>query len=337
MGGLPCQPSTPRKNMARDASQWPARGAVWPCAAACGLDSALFPCQTPRVYRKLRTTNSTQDDRWLFMIDKKHLDARLYNSYAHHLEQIDEVDYSGDRPHLSCEDVLDAHYLIGEHFLRVGEGIGGFGPKDIGLLSSAVGKQLTSAGGSFVYSGLWETAAALTVGIITNHPFHDANKRTAFLSSVFFMLENGYTPRVEINEVEDFTVEIAEHHKNTGEHVRVDDIWPRLKTMFREQDNRISYVVTYRELDAILRQNDCSLRNPSGNYIDVYRGENRVTKIGFPGMSKEVGRKAIASVRKATQLTPENGVDAQVFFKGADPLDILIGQYEEPLRRLADR
>mgnify|MGYP003119892246 CR=1 FL=1 len=271
------------------------------------------------------------------MIDESYLDPRLYNTYRHHLDQISEVDYSGDRPHLSCEDVLDAHYLIGEHFRKLGEGIGGFGPKDVGLLSSAVGKQLASAGGSFVYNDLWEIASALTVGLITNHPFHDANKRTAFLSSVFFMLEHGYTPRVDIIEVEDFTVEVAEHHQKTGHHISVEDVAPTLKTMFRERDNRIAYVVTYRELDNILRQHGCSLKNPSGNYIDVFKDEQRVAKIGFPGMSKEVGRKAIASVRKATQMTPDHGVDAQVFFKGADPLSVLIGEYEEPLKRLADR
>lgn len=271
------------------------------------------------------------------MLDRSTLTPKLFNLYEFHLSQIDEIDYSGDRPHLSCEDVLDAHYLIGEHFRKLGEGIGGFGPKDVGLLSSAVGRQLTSAGGSFVYCGLWETAAALIIGLITDHPFHDANKRTAFLSSVYFLLEHGYVPRVDIVEVEDFTVDIANHHLNHGKHISVDEVWQKLKTMFRERDNRISYVVTYRELDQILRQHGCSLGNPSGNYIDVFKGEDRVARIGFPSMSKEVGRKAVATVRKTTGLTADNGFDAQVFFKGADPLNLLIGEYEEPLKRLADR
>lgn len=271
------------------------------------------------------------------MIDKEIIDDRLYEVYFAQLALIDEIDYSGDRPHLSCEDVLDAHYLIAEHFRNLGEGIGGFGPKDVGLLSSAVGRQLTSVGGIFVYTDVWEICSSLIFGLINNHPFHDANKRTAFLSSVFFMLENGYVPRVNITEIEDFTVEIASFNLNHGRHIKVEEIAPRFKTMFRARDNRIAYVITYRELDKILFEFGCSLRNPEGNYIGVFRGEERVTKIGFPGMTKEVGRKAIASVRKATGLTPENGFDAQVFFKGEDPLKKLIGEYEEPLKRLADR
>lgn len=271
------------------------------------------------------------------MLDRDDLSPSLWNVYKHHLNGLDEIDYSGDRPHLSCEDVLDAHYLIGEHFRKLGEGIAGFGPKDMGLLSSAVARQVASAGGSFIYDDIWEIASALMIGLITNHPFHDANKRTAFLSSVFFMLEHGYVPRVEIQEVEDFTVEVAEFHSKTGRHVQVSDISGRFKTMFRERDNRISYVITYRELDGILRRHGCSLENPSGNYIDVMKGTQRVSKIGYPGPTKEVGRKAIATVRKETGLTAENGFDAQVFFKGEDPLNVLIGQYEAPLQRLADR
>ena len=151
------------------------------------------------------------------------------------------------------------------------------------------------------------------------------------------MLENGWVPRVDIVEVEDFTVEIANFNQKNGRHMKVDEIAPRFKTMFRRRDGGSGYVVTYRELDGLLKTHGCSLRNPSGNYIDVYKGEHRVLKIGFPSMTKEVGRKAVMGVRRATGLTAENGYDAQVFFKGADPLKELIGIYEEPLKRLADR
>lgn len=271
------------------------------------------------------------------MLDQNALSTKLYENYLHHLKSIDETDYAGDRPHLTCEDVLDAHYLICDHFLRLGEGIAGFGPKDIGLLSSAVHRQLASAGGAFVYDDFWDIASSLIFGLINDHPFHDGNKRTAFLCSVFFMMENGYLPSVDITEVEDFTVEIADFKRANGRHMRVDEISPRFKTMFRKQDNRISYIVTFNELQKLLRAHGCSIDNPNGNFINVYVGDQRVSQIGFPGWSKEVSRNAISTVRKSTGLVPENGVDAQVFFKGADPLSTLIGAYQEPLKRLAYR
>lgn len=271
------------------------------------------------------------------MLDKNSISSSLYDNYVHFQSLIDEIDYNGDRAYLTCEDVLDAHYLICDHFLKLGEGIAGFGPKDFGLLSSAVARQLASAGGRYVYDDLWDIASSLIFGLINDHPFHDGNKRTAFLSSVFFMMQHNYLPSVNIEEIEDFTVEIAEYKAKHGRYISVTEISTRFKTMFRRQDNRISYVVTFNELQGLLKQHGCSIGDPQGNYINVYRGANRVAHIGFPGWSKEVSRNAISTVRKMTGLIPENGVDAQVFFKGADPLSALIGAYEKPLRRLAYR
>ena len=144
------------------------------------------------------------------MLEKADLESKLFEHYEFYYSQIEEISYVGDRPHLTCEDVLDAHYLICNHFLKLGEGVGGVGPKDFGLLSSAVSRQVVSVGGQYVYEDFWEISSSLIFGLINDHPFHDANKRTAFLCSVFFMMEHGYLPAVDISQVEDFTVDIAE-------------------------------------------------------------------------------------------------------------------------------
>ena len=275
--------------------------------------------------------------RGVVVLDEKVLSPKLHRHYQFYFDQIDEIDYSGERPHLTCEDVVDAHYLICDHFLRIGEGIAGFGPRDFGLLSSAVARQLSSAGGVFVYSDFWDIASSLIFGLINDHPFHDGNKRTAFLSSVFFMMEHGYLPSNDIVQVEDFMVEIADFKGSHGRNMEIAEISPKFKTLFRKQDNRMSYIVTFNELQSLLKAHNCVLREPSGNYINVYKAEERVGQIGFPGWSREVSRNAISTVRKTTGLLPRNGFDAQVFFKGADPLSVLIGLYEEPLKRLAYR
>ncbi|MFM9860227.1 hypothetical protein RUR49_17325 [Pseudoxanthobacter sp. M-2] len=150
-------------------------------------------------------------------------------------------------------------------------------------------------------------------------------------------MENGYTPSVDITYVEDFMIEIADFNRANGRSMEITEISPKFKSMFRKQDNKMSYIVTFNELQNLLGKHGCSLDNPSGNYINVYKGQVRVSQIGFPGWSKEVSRNAISTVRKSTGLIPDNGVDAQVFFKNADPLSVLIGEYEEPLRRLAYR
>lgn len=45
---------------------------------------------------------------------------------------------------LSINDVLKAHYLVANHFYQVGQGMGGVGPRDAGLLQSAVYRQVAS-------------------------------------------------------------------------------------------------------------------------------------------------------------------------------------------------
>lgn len=230
--------------------------------------------------------------------------------------------------------MLDAHYLICEHFFQLGEGIAGFGPKDFGLLSSAIGRQWASAGGMFVYDDFWDIAASVIFGLISDHPFHDGNKRTAFLSTVFFMAEHGYTPAKDMVALEDFTVEIAEHKQTTGRYLEVADIAARLKTMFRTDDAPMPNRLTFNDLQAILSQHGCSLETPNGNRIGMFLGGQPVSQIDFAGWTQTVSRHAISTVRKSAGLT---GVDTEVLFNGADPLNTLIQTYEEPLRRLAFR
>jgi death-on-curing protein len=65
------------------------------------------------------------------------------------------------------------------------------GVRDLGLLESALARPINL----FAYSGqgisLAQLAASYAKGIITNHPFVDGNKRTAFTVSVTFLKLNG--------------------------------------------------------------------------------------------------------------------------------------------------
>ena len=80
-------------------------------------------------------------------------------------------------------DVLKAHFLIIDYFIteRDGEGVGGIGPKDIDRLHSAVYRQFVEFDGHQKWPDPLQKCATLIFGIVKDHPFHDANKRTAFL------------------------------------------------------------------------------------------------------------------------------------------------------------
>lgn len=283
--------------------------------------------------------------------------------YRWSVKDFNENDYVHDT-HLNILEVLQAHFMIVEVFLDIGEGIGGIGIKDLNLLKSALSRQNACFGEVCKYKDTFEIAASLMYALVKNHPFHDANKRTAFLSIVYYLFKNGYTPSVSHKEFEDFLVEVAEDSykkkprykdllKKSSEQPEVDYIQWYLKKHTRKIDKR-QYLVSYRELKKLLLKHGFELLNPSGNTIGIYKrkaplkifgkkisnDEVRYQKVGtipFPGDNKEVSKPDLKKVRELTGLTDLKGYDSQVFFKDLSPLSQLLLKYEEPLRRLADR
>jgi death-on-curing family protein len=267
-------------------------------------------------------------------------------------------------PHaLSVREVLRAHFLIVNHFYLEGEGLGGIGPKDLGLLHSAVNRQYVSFGNKSKWTDGFDICATLFYGLIKNHAFHDANKRTAFLSALFQLQKFGWCPSINEKEFEDFTVEVA--NNALGKYARYKDLkksgdldsevkfisWYLKKNTRRIDKN--NYTITYRELQVILNAHGFNLANPNGNYIDIFRIEKRrpflgflgrekeiqvrIRQIGFPRWTAEVDKGTLKTVRDVTQLTATNGVDSAVFFKGLDSMQTLITTYHQPLLRLAQR
>lgn len=258
-------------------------------------------------------------------------------------------------------DVLRAHFLIADYFYGEGYGIAGVGPREPDLLHSAVYRQFVSFGGNDKWSTSFERCATLVFGLVKDHPFYDANKRTGLLILLFFLNKIGRYPTIGQKELENFVVDIAED--NLRKYRRQQDLQRKtvdpeilfiadyLRRNSRSRDSKY-YAVTYRELDSLLKNFNHCLANPHNNFIDICRietkrkflgigkKETRLVKlgqIGFPSWKKTVGKRAIKTVRTVTDLTPKKGIDSATFFHGVDPLNSLISDYEGPLERLAYR
>lgn len=261
-----------------------------------------------------------------------------------------------DKYTIGIHEALQAHFLLVDFFSRIGEGIGGVGPKNTDMLHSALSRQFVQFGGRPKYNDRVEVAATLMYGLIKNHPFYDANKRTAFLVSLLHLQKVGRTPTIDSQAYEDFTVNIADNklseypYWNEGPIHSPDreiyTITRFLKRNSRQIDTRTK-TVTYNELKVLLSKRGLGLEKPDGNRIDLVRYEpsdhetmrrwKRIAHIGFHGWSKEVSRKDIDIIREASKLDARHGYDSQSFFNGLDgPLD-LIEKYKEPLERLAFR
>lgn len=66
------------------------------------------------------------------------------------------------------------------------------GIRDEGLLDSALAQPFASFDGQELYPSVPEKAARYAYGIINNHPFADANKRTGTALLITFLTGNGY-------------------------------------------------------------------------------------------------------------------------------------------------
>ncbi len=85
--------------------------------------------------------------------------------------------------YLTPEEVIAIHlYVI--HEFSPGEQSGVAFPD---MLDSAIHRPRHSAFGEDAYPGIFEKAAALFASLAQNHAFHNANKRTAFLSLLQFL------------------------------------------------------------------------------------------------------------------------------------------------------
>lgn len=287
--------------------------------------------------------------------------AEVRSEYERWMEQIGEDDPYRTQQTVGIHEILRAHFLIVDYFFTKGSGIGGIGPKSLDLLHSAIYRQFVSFDGKDKWNTPYEKAGTLLYGLISDHPFHDGNKRTGLLTLLLFLIKMGRTPTIGQKELEDFAVEIAEgnlskygrfkHYQKRRREPEVLFIADFLRRNSRKLDKRY-YTITYKELDRRLRDFGYKLDNPSGNHIDVIRRETRrklfgfggkeavdvkVAQIGFPGWKSQVRQSAISTVRKEAKLLPQHGFDSKTFYEGADPINSLIAEYAKPLERLAYR
>ncbi|MDT8383629.1 MAG: type II toxin-antitoxin system death-on-curing family toxin [Gammaproteobacteria bacterium] len=174
----------------------------------------------------------------------------LHEEYLRWVDIIGEEDPYATQNTMGIHDVLRAHFLIIDYFYNEKdlEGVGGIGPKNIDSLHSALYRQFMGFDGKEKWNNDFQRCATLMFGLIKDHPFHDANKRTAFLVSLYFLHKMGRLPEVQQKEFEDFTVDIAEDNlkrfrrfkdlRKTGDDPEILFIADFLRRKSRESDSR---------------------------------------------------------------------------------------------------
>ncbi|PAK47416.1 type II toxin-antitoxin system death-on-curing family toxin [Paenibacillus sp. 7541] len=109
--------------------------------------------------------------------------------------------------YLSVQEIIAINVAMIQRY-SPGEHIG---VKEPGVLESAVHRPQFSAFSEDAYPTIFEKGAALFESLGQNHPFHNANKRTAFTALVVFLRFNGLHFKMDSKKAEDFTVNMVNH------------------------------------------------------------------------------------------------------------------------------
>lgn len=107
--------------------------------------------------------------------------------------------------YLSIQEVIAINVAMIKRY-SPGEQIG---VKDSGLLESPIIRAQSSAFGNDAYPSIYEKSAAIFQSLGQNHPFHNANKRTAFTALVIFLRYNNVYLKMDQTFAEDFTVDMV--------------------------------------------------------------------------------------------------------------------------------
>lgn len=257
---------------------------------------------------------------------------------------------------LSEMDVIKAHFVLADYFVRKGE-MARYGVLNYDMLSSAISRQNVGFGGKLKWTDDFCKIATLTFGLTKDHAFNDGNKRTALLCMLKALHITKRMLTCKKKEIETLLVRIAANQMNQykdfkkfEKRYKNDAIVYFIANYLRKNSRKIDNTfrtLTFVELNRKLKNYGIWLDNPIGCYIDVMHNKEttklfgllknskpqKIMKIGFPGWKKQVNPKALKSILSTSGLT-SLGIDLKTFYDETEPEYQLIDDYYTVLKRL---
>ncbi|MEX0873484.1 MAG: type II toxin-antitoxin system death-on-curing family toxin [Actinomycetota bacterium] len=256
--------------------------------------------------------------------------------------------------YLVAEEIEAIHWALAEDFAQAADPISPPGVRDQNLLASAVFRAQTSSGEKLKYPSVESAAAALLHSLVLNHAFHNGNKRTALVSMVVFLDENGLFLESTEGELFKLVLQVAQHRiPGTNGDIRADNEvlvlahWVCDHTRLTERGDRL---VPWRRLRRILTAYGCDLQMARGvgNRLNITRqvterrpfGRTRQRQISTQVFYSDDGRDAevetVKKIRLDLQLDDQHGIDSFAFY-AKEPMraEDFIARYRKTLARLA--
>ncbi|EHE7894781.1 TPA: type II toxin-antitoxin system death-on-curing family toxin [Vibrio parahaemolyticus] len=231
---------------------------------------------------------------------------------------------------MNKDTVIKVHEFLTEYFAESEDPISPPGVKDEGLLDSAVVRKDMTAGNCDIFEGVFNKAAALFHGVINNHAFYNGNKRSALLSTIVYLGENGYwVTKCDDAEMFEFTRQIAAHelHEDRKQEISIIAEWLKLNSRRRDiREKRLNL----QQLRDILAGFGFEISQPRKNRCEVIKDGDVVTTVRFKGAkgAEDYDVKYIKGLRQRLKLTPDYGVDSIQFY-GVKGLEDQLNRYIE--------
>jgi death on curing protein len=103
------------------------------------------------------------------------------------------------------------------NFTQIDRYGGIYGIRDEKLLDSAINYPFAGFNQEYLHPDIYHMASAYMYAIIKNHPFLDGNKRTGFMTAIFFLAYNNITIIAEHDELFILAITIAESRISESE------------------------------------------------------------------------------------------------------------------------
>jgi prophage maintenance system killer protein len=261
-----------------------------------------------------------------------------------------------DLRHLSTDEVRAIHFALVDDFRSGEDPIDPPGVRSETLLASAVARPLTSNGEHLKYPTVEMAAGALLHALVHDHPFHNGNKRSALVSMLVFLDENGAI----LDCVEDLlfrlVLQLAQHTLVSGPRQQLPDLEVLAVANWIHANSRRIQLgerpIKCRQLRQLLVGYGCDFEYPSGvgNRINIYRIVSRPpagflrrraierlqTQVQYGDDGREVQHNSVHKIRKDLELNDESGVDSKAFYDREETtVGEFIVKYRKTLRRLA--
>ncbi len=250
---------------------------------------------------------------------------------------------------LTVNEVHGIHNALVDDFARTADPIDPPGVRNDHLIESAVFRPQTGMVGILKYPTVETSAAALLCALIHDHPFHNGNKRTALVSTLVFLDENGLVLTCTEDELFRFVLLVAKH-KVTKSHRYYSSDYETLAAAeqiykWSRGVSKAERTMTFLKLRPILEGYGCAITIRSGRAFIVREAPQRSrtifgrrelqSHVYYRNDGTDVPSDTVKKIRKDLQLDHEHGYD-EIDFYSKEPLRIdgFIAKYRKTLVRL---